>query len=104
MKIIVYLLPLIGIVKAFFHNELVKSSKLNSLAKLSSRRSLNMLDIDKSENLVYDKKNNRLYEADLDRNALDGEFFLTDAKTGSKIYLTRVNHYFIEINSMTFNN
>jgi hypothetical protein len=49
-----------------------------------------MLDIDKSESLVYDTKNNRLYEADLDKNDRDDEFTLLDEKTGTKIYLTKV--------------
>lgn len=57
----------------------------------SSRICLQMLDIDKSETLVYDTKSNRLYEANLGSNDPD-EFTLVDEKTGNKILLTRVSH------------
>lgn len=48
-----------------------------------------MLDIDKTESLVYDIKNSRLYEANLDKNSADDEFTLLDEKTGERISLTR---------------
>ena len=53
-------------------------------------RTMQMLDIDKSESLVYDVKNNRLYEANLDRSDNEDEFTLLDEQTGEKIFLTRV--------------
>lgn len=52
-----------------------------------------MLDIDKSESLVYDAKNNRLYEAELNGKDAGEEFCLFDEKTGEKILLTKVSIY-----------
>ena len=46
-----------------------------------------MLDIDKSETLVYDTKSNRLYEANLGKDA--DEFCLYDEKTNEPIFLTK---------------
>lgn len=46
-----------------------------------------MLDIDKSDTLVYDTKTNRLYEANLEKDP--DEFCLYDEKTNEPIFLTK---------------
>ena len=56
----------------------------------SNLGSLQMLDIDKSETLIFDPKSNRLYEADVTKDSSGDEFCLYDEKTGSKIFLTKV--------------
>ena len=48
-----------------------------------------MLDIDKSETLIYDTKSDRLYETNPEKG--NDEFTLKDEKTGENIYLTRVS-------------
>ena len=69
---------------------LPSSSGFHSLPtarKMTKSVNLNMLDIDKSDTLVYDTKNNRLYEANLEKDP--DEFCLFDEKTNEPIYLTK---------------
>jgi len=68
----------------------------------NGRLSLNMLDIDKSESLIYDAKNNRLYEANMDNKDSGDEFCLYDEKTGEKIFLTKVSHHYYRHNIIMY--
>jgi len=62
----------------------IKKLGFNSPKKLC----LNMVD-DLGEKLVYDKKQNRLFEADLNIDSKADEFTYTDKETGEELALTR---------------
>lgn len=86
---------LINIVAAIVGSGAFHLGRSSSRFQANTKLSLNMLDIDKSESLVYDEKNNRLYEANLDNKDSGEEFCLYDEKTGEKIFLTKVRIYIL---------